>query len=164
MSELEGFSYAVFAVYTLTSAGLLLAGYRLGVTRGPQTDRVLSLAAFALAGLWPLVRLAVGDPMAPDPLEARLDGLTGDLVGHACLASGALTAMMAEVQILTRARVAAMSASEAKAAPMVYRFVAFGRILQLAGLFLVLPGVVQGVLALAAGVVVARDAHGPRDR
>lgn len=150
MSELEGFSYAVFAVYATTSAGLMAAGARLGVIRRP----VWPLIAFSGAGLWPLLRLFVGDPVSPDPLQQQLDGLSGDLLGHALLAIGALTAMMAEVQILTRARMAAQSIAEDHAGPLTGKLVAGGRVLQLLGLFLVFPGMVLGGLTLMACPVV----------
>jgi hypothetical protein len=152
MSELEGFSYAVFAVYALTSAGLALAGRKLGVA----STSTWPLMAFVAAGMWPLLRLAVGDLIAQDPLQERLDGLTGDLVGHALLAVGALIAMMAEVQILTRGRVAAASAGEPPAGPVVYRCVAGGRVVQLAGLFLVFPSVIlAGPTVIAAAAILA---------
>jgi hypothetical protein len=151
MTELEGFSYAVFGVYALTSVGLAMAGRRLGVVTRPT----FPLVAFVSAGSWPLVRLAIGDPVFPDPLQLRLDGLTGDLIGHALLAAGALTAMMAEVQILTRARMATLSPAEPPAGPLVHRCVAGGRVLQLVGLFLVFPGVVCCALMIAANAVVA---------
>ncbi len=151
MSELEGFSYAVFAVYVATSIGLDLAGRKLGVANRP----VLPLLAVVGAGLWPLLRWLVGDPITADALQQWLDGLTGDLVGHGLVAAGALTAMMAEVQILTRARVAAVTVGEPPAGPFVHRCVAGGRVLQLAGLFLVFPGIVAAAVALAAGGVIA---------
>jgi hypothetical protein len=155
MTELEGFSYAVFGVYALTSVGLKAAAYRLGLDRSLPTATMSPLLAFVIAGLWPMLRLSLGEPISPDPLQQRLDGLTGDLVGHALLAAGALTAMMAEVQILTRARVAATSPNEPPAGPVTQKLVSGGRGLQLIGLFLVFPGLVQGSLALTAAIVIA---------
>ncbi len=170
MTELEGFSYAVFAVYAVTSFGLALAGQRLGVTKRVGRPLV-GLAVCAGAGVWPLLRLAIGDPLSPDPLHQRLDGLTGDLVGHGLLAMGALTAMMAEVQILTRGSATSLSPDEAPAGPPVgppvgpparpqawpltQMFVVGGRIVQLLGLFLVFPSVMLAGLALIAAIGVA---------
>ena len=167
MSEMEGVSYAVFAVYVLTSAGLTAAARKLGgsqvrgdCSRIETTAHVAALIGLAGSGLWPLLRAAFGEPLHPDPIQTALDGLAGDLAGHLLLVLGALLAIAAQMHG-DAARRKEPSRPFVDSGPFAISRhpVTLGRIVSAVGLFLVFPGIAQGALTLA---VIAASAIGAR--
>ena len=158
MSEMEGVSYAVFAVYVLTSAGLAAAAAKLGGTPAAQVGirstvekfaGAAVLITFAGAGVWPLLRAALGEPLHPDPVQTALDGLAGDLAGHLILVLGALFAMTAQMHGDTaRRKDPSLQVVDSGPYAISRHPVALGRVVMTVGLFLVFPGVAQGAFAL----------------
>ena len=166
MTAMEGVSYAMVATYV--ASFLLVSAARAKESgRSIWPDPAGGMAAFLLpaasagAFLAPLALWLLGRPVADDPVERALSALWIDIVGHALIVIGACIAIAAQA-----ASVAPWERGGAE--PIVghglYAIsrnpVLVGHALLFLGLFLVLPGLVQGALTvtlLAAIALRVRD-------
>lgn len=168
MIAMEGVSYLLFCVYLFSFFGLTawaakLAGRPVWLfSKGnePQTlPAWLFRAAFAGSAIWPLLRALAGDPVALDPVRDALDGTVGDIVGHILIAIGACVAAVSQMHMGASWRIGAAEGEIGKIVDdgpfAVSRNPVFvGQIALFLGLFLVFPGIVQGLLTVALVVAV----------
>jgi protein-S-isoprenylcysteine O-methyltransferase Ste14 len=168
MSTLEAVSYLVVVAYVavflaMTAAAARRAGQSVWLfSKGSERQSVpafLFRLSFAGAVIWPLFLAVFGNPLKPDPVEAALGSIWFDLVGHALCAIGACLAMLSQMHMGVSWRIgAAKGALGEMVTDGPFSFsrnpVFVGQMILFAGLFLVLPGVVQGLLTLALFVAV----------
>jgi protein-S-isoprenylcysteine O-methyltransferase Ste14 len=168
MSTMEAVTYLVVLAYVLvflamTAAAARRAGHSVWQfhQRGERQSvaAILFRLSFAGAVLWPLVLAFWGNMLRPDPLQMALDGIWTDVIGHALCAIGACVAMVSQMHMGAAWRIGVAKSPQG---PIVtdgpFEFsrnpVFLGQMLLFAGLFLVLPGLVQGVLTAAFFVAV----------
>jgi protein-S-isoprenylcysteine O-methyltransferase Ste14 len=168
MTALEGVSYALFVVYLLSFFALSAVAARQAkrsiwlFNAGPASQTLpatLFRIAFAGAALWPVARGLYGDPFVADPLHDALDGIAANIAGHLLVAIGACIAAASQMHMGASWRV---GAAERQTGALVddgpfavsRNPVFMGQMVLFAGLFLVFPGIVQGLLTLALFVAV----------
>lgn len=141
-----------------TAAAARKAGRTLwlfGAGSEPQTlPAMLFRLSFAGALLWPLVQLAGYAPSTDDPIRRYLDGSLGDAIGLPLVIGGAFVAFASQVYMGLSWRIGAATGEVGtivESGPFAYSRnpVFVGQILLFIGLFLVMPSVVQGMLAIA---------------
>lgn len=168
MSTMEAVTYLVVLAYVLAFLAMTAAAARRAgrpvwlFSRGSERQSIpafLFRLSFAGAVIWPLVLALGGNPLPSDPVKALLDGIWTDVIGHALCAIGACIAMVSQMHMGASWRI---GAAQGELGTMVtsgpFEFsrnpVFLGQMILFAGLFLVLPGVVQGMLTLALFVAV----------
>jgi protein-S-isoprenylcysteine O-methyltransferase Ste14 len=167
MNAVEGVSSALIVIYlvgflVLTAVASRAAGKPVWLfTRGPSQALPATLFRLAFVGavIWPLL-LATGlDPLPRDPIRAALDGWLGDVIGLLLIAVGAFIAILSQWYMGASWRIGAAEGEQGAivdSGPFaISRNPVFvGQILLFVGLFLVLPGIVQGALTLAILIAV----------
>jgi protein-S-isoprenylcysteine O-methyltransferase Ste14 len=162
MTAMEAISYLLFVIYLFSFFALTIVASKAAgksvwlFERGPSQTVPASLfrLAFAGAALWPVL-LAMGfDPIPNDPVRVALDGLAGDIVGHLLIAIGACLAILAQQHMGASWRIGAAEGEQGTivdTGPFAFSRnpVFVGQVVLFVGLFLVLPGIVQGVFTLA---------------
>lgn len=163
MTHMEVVSYVVLLLY-LFSFLMLTAISTKATGRSPwifangsisQTvPATLFRVSFLGAALWPLARWLLDDPIEIDPIRVALDSAIGDIVGHILIVVGACIAIASQLHMGASWRI---GAAEGQVGGIVdtgpfavsRNPVFVGQILLFGGLFLVLPGMVQALLATA---------------
>jgi protein-S-isoprenylcysteine O-methyltransferase Ste14 len=167
MTAMEAVSYLLFVSYLFSFFALTIVASKAAgksvwlFTRGPTQTLPATLfrLAFAGAAIWPVL-LALGlDPFPSDPIRAALDGLVGDIIGHLLIAIGACVAVLAQQHMGASWRIGAAEGEQGKIVDtgpfaLSRNPVFVGQVLLFVGLFLVLPGIVQGVLTVAILIAV----------
>lgn len=168
MAALEGASYLLFACYLFSFLGLTAyaasqAGrpvWLFNAGREKQTlPAMLFRLSFAGAAVLPLVRALDPTLFAGDPLRMALDGEWVDVAGHMLVAFGGLIAIVSQMHMGDSWRI---GAAEGETGAMVddgpfaisRNPVFVGQMILFTGLFLVFPGIVQGLLTLALFIAV----------
>jgi protein-S-isoprenylcysteine O-methyltransferase Ste14 len=167
MSHLEAVSYLLFAIYlfsffALTAVASKAAGKSVWLfARGPSQTVPATLFRFAFAGtaFWPLLMVLGLEPFPADPIHTALDSLIGDIIGHLLIAIGACIAVLAQQHMGASWRIGAAEGEQGKIVDtgpfaLSRNPVFVGQVLLFVGLFLVLPGIVQGVLTVAILIAV----------
>ena len=169
MSGMEIASYLMVVVYVISFLAMsaILAQeagrpvWLFGRGREKQAlPALLFRLAFAGAVLWPLALAAFGNPVPNDPLTAALDGNWFDVLGHLLIVLGACLAILSQRYMGISWRI---GAAEGETGPIVdggpfaisRNPVFLGQMLLFAGLFVVLPSLIQAGLTLALFVAVA---------
>lgn len=168
MQKTEIASYLLFAAYLFSFLALTAVAARdagrpvwlFGVGGGQNIPAMLFKVAFVGAAVWPLMLGLAGNPLASDPLQRWLDGVALDIAGHLLIAIGACIAIVSQLHMGASWRIGAAARENGPLVddgPFAYsRNPVFGgHLLLFAGLFLVFPGVVQGVLTVALVAAVA---------
>lgn len=168
MSHIEVVTYLVFVFYVLSFLALShvtakASGRRIWLFNdGPRQQRLSALLfriAFFVGAIWPMVRAIGGEPIRADPVAGILDGTGFDLLGHFLVTVGACVAIVSQLHMGNSWRIGA-SVGEQGAIVDTGPFaisrnpVFVGQVLLFVGLFLVLPGIVQGVFTLAILIAV----------
>jgi protein-S-isoprenylcysteine O-methyltransferase Ste14 len=168
MATMEAVSWLVVLAYVvvffaMTAAAARRAGRSVWLfSKGSERQSVpafLFRLSFAGAVIWPLVLTVWGNPLRPDPVTAMLDGIWTDVIGHALCALGACIAMVSQMHMGASWRIGAAAGAQGEMVtngPFEFSRnpVFLGQMILFAGLFLVLPGLVQGLLTLALFVAV----------
>lgn len=159
---MEVTSFLVLVVYLVSFAGLTAAEIKLRGERvwflasgdgvSVATGR-LYIGALALAVAVPLLRIRSADPFLSDPVRLALDGLVADIIGHALMGVGASVAIVSQMHASELWRIGtgdhpADGLIEDGPYALSRNPVFLGQMLLFVGLFLVLPGIVQGLLTM----------------
>jgi protein-S-isoprenylcysteine O-methyltransferase Ste14 len=169
MSGMEIASYLMAIVYVISflSMSAILAresGREIWLfDRGSESQRLpatLFRLAFIGAVLWPLVLSLAGNPIANDPLSAALDGPWLDVFGHLLIVVGACIAILSQRYMGASWRIGAAQGDlgaivDSGPFAISRNPVFLGQAILFAGLFLVLPSLIQAALTLALLVAIA---------
>lgn len=168
MSGMEMASYLMAVVYVISflSMSAILAresGREIWLfDRGGESQRLpaaLFRLAFTGALFWPLCVAAFGRPWNADPLHAALDGPWYDVLGHLLIVIGACLALLSQRYMGASWRI---GAAQGDLGGLVERGpfaisrnpVFLGQAALFAGLFIVLPDIVQAGLTLVLLVAI----------
>jgi protein-S-isoprenylcysteine O-methyltransferase Ste14 len=163
MQTLAAVTYLLFLAYVANAAMLAAVAarqaggslWRCGSSEPLERLTVWAMrAAFAVAMLWPPLRLWTGG-LPSDPLAASIEGLALSLCGHLLVAVGAAIALIAQYHL----GVAGADGNLVQTGPYALSRnpVLLGRIILFLGLFLAFPDIV--LLLAAVTVVVAAAMH-----
>lgn len=154
-------SFLVLVVYLVSFAGLTAAEAKQSGMKPwflascgahAATGRAY-IGAVALAAAVPLVGTWRGNLLPWDPVRLALDGLAADIIGHALMGVGACIAMVSQMHASELWRIGtddrpAGGLIEDGPYALSRNPVFLGQMLLFGGLFLVLPGMVQGLLTM----------------
>lgn len=167
MTAMEAMSYLMVLVYVVSFLAMsaILAReagrpvWLFDKGGGQKLPALLFRIAFAGSVLWPLVIAGFGDPVRGDPLAHWFDGPWYDLLGHLLCVIGACIAIISQRYMGASWRI---GAAEGEQGPIVdggpfaisRNPVFVGQAILFAGLFIVLPNLVQAALTIALFVAI----------
>jgi protein-S-isoprenylcysteine O-methyltransferase Ste14 len=165
---MEAMSYLMVLVYVISFLAMsaILAKeagrpvWLFGKGGGQTLPALLFRLAFAGSVLWPLAIATFGDPIKGDPMTRWFDGPWYDLLGHLLCVIGASIALISQRYMGASWRI---GAAEGEQGPIVdsgpfaisRNPVFVGQAVLFAGLFIVLPNLVQAAFTLALLVAIA---------